>query len=558
MSWSAELAEGFESDKCRHRVTGFLEGCGLDLGCGDKKIVTGAIGIDQMGQAADIRLDLGDQEALRMFAGDSLDYVFSSHCLEDLIDWQGALREWWRVIRYGGHLVLYGPDPEYYPRVGTAGANPNHRQDLHGREVWEFLKTLTNARLVSLTRHNAANEYSWQLVAQKRVSLVRRPFEVLRAGRRLQPLALPRQRRAKKECLIVRWGALGDTVWMTPVLRQLKKDGYYIVYSTTDYSAQVLRECPWVDEWMLQPRDAVANEDLEEYWKGLTREFDRVINFSGSVEGSLLFQQGAPEYHFTHAQRHRKANVNYMDRTMEWAGYPHLKGELPELHFSETEETLMRSFLHAHCAGKFIVEWSLSGSSFHKHYPWTPFVVGEMYKRHGNDVVVVTVGDTNCQIIEPAAPNVIRKAGVFPVRASMLLTKYANLVIGPETGILNAASCYDTPKIVLLSHSSHENLTKYWRNVTTLEAPDCPCHPCHRLIYTNCCPKGEMNLAPICSENISAQMVYNAFERWFDRWKKGDSHGLSTEVEHGQTARRLRRNQRRNPGQLHRPRRALV
>lgn len=544
MTWSLELSQGFEVDKCRHRVTGFCAGRGLDIGCGPKKIVTTAIGIDAGGSAANLHLDLGEPDALRCFANDSMDYVFSSHCLEDLIDWKGALRDWWRLIRYGGYLVLYGPDPDYYPRVGTAGANPNHQHDLYGAEVWDYLQTFGDAKLVEISRHNETNEYSWQLVVRKRVSLLRKPFQVLREHGRLQPLALPRKRRAKKECLIVRYGALGDSVWMTTVLRQLKRDGWYIVYNTTDYSAQVLRDCPWIDEFMLQPRDAVDQEDLEAYWKGLEREFDRVLNFSGSIEGGLLKLEGSPEYHWSHAQRHRHCNVNYIDRTMSLAGYPNLKGQLPELHFSETEETLMRSFLNAHCKDKFVIEWSLSGSSFHKHYPWTPFVVGEIAKRHPNDVVIITVGDQDCQIIEPGGPNVIRKSGVFPVRASMLLTKYANLVIGPETGILNAASCYETPKIVFLSHSSHENLTKYWLNVTPLEAPQCPCHPCHRLIYTNCCPKGDMDLAPKCVENISAKMVYDAFERWYDRWKKGDSHGLATEIGHHKTARHLRRSRK--------------
>lgn len=558
MTWSLELSQGFEVDKCRHRVAGFLYGRGLDIGCGPKKIVETAIGIDAAGSEANLKLDLFEPDALRCFASDTMDYVFSSHCLEDMIDWQGSLREWWRLIRYGGHLVLYGPDPDYYPRVGTAGANPNHKHDLYASEVWDYLKGLGDAKLIHMSRHNETNEYSWQLIVKKRVSLLRKPYEVLRRQGRCKPLALPRKRRAKKECLIVRYGALGDAVWMTPILRQLKKEGWYIVYNTTDYSAQVLRDCPWIDEFMLQPRDAVSHEDLEEYWKGLEREFDRVINFSGSVEGELLKLQGTIEYDWSHAQRHRHCNVNYMDRQMSLAGYPELKGQLPELHFSEAEETLMQSFLKAHCQGKFVVEWSLSGSSFHKHYPWTPYITGEMFKRHPEDVVIVTVGDEDCQIIEPGGPNIIHKAGVFPVRASMLLTKYANLVIGPETGILNAASCYDTPKIVFLSHSSRENLTKYWQNCTNLEAPNCPCHPCHRLIYTNVCPKGPMNLAPACAENISAEMVYSAFERWYDRWKEGDTNVLSTKIGHGKTVRHLQRNKRRDTRKVLRPRRRAV
>jgi len=36
------------------------------------------------------------------------------------------------------------------------------------------------------------------------------------------------------------------------------------------------------------------------------------------------------------------------------------------------------------------------------------------------------------------------------------------------------------PKVVMLSHSSAENLTRDWINTAALEAP-VACHPCHRI-----------------------------------------------------------------------------
>jgi ADP-heptose:LPS heptosyltransferase len=330
-----------------------------------------------------------------------------------------------------------------------------------------------------------------------------------------------RVRKAPKECLVIRYGALGDAVWMTPVLRQLKRDGWYIVYNTTEYSGQVLRDCPYIDEFLIQPQDAVTGDQLSEYWAALGREFDRVINFSGSVEGKLLVREGSEEYDWSHHERHRRCNVNYQDATMAAAGYPDMKGERPELHFSESEEVLVRSLMKTHLKDNFVVALSLSGSSFHKSWPWSPYLCGEIYKNHGREVIVISLGDTDCQIIEPNMPNVIRKAGHLPVRSAMLLTKYVHLVVGPETGILNAAAAFPTPKIVFLSHSSEENLTRYWENVTPLHG-HCPEWPCHRLVYSNSCPKGAMDLAPMCSENLLPQTVYAAFEYWFRKWKAGE------------------------------------
>jgi SAM-dependent methyltransferase len=45
------------------------------------------------------------------FADRSLDYVFSSHCLEHIDDWSDALAEWARKVRPGGVLFLYLPHP---------------------------------------------------------------------------------------------------------------------------------------------------------------------------------------------------------------------------------------------------------------------------------------------------------------------------------------------------------------------------------------------------------------------------------------------------------------
>jgi SAM-dependent methyltransferase len=46
------------------------------------------------------------------FADGSMDFVFSSHCLEHIEDWQAALDEWTQKVRAGGHLFLYLPHPD--------------------------------------------------------------------------------------------------------------------------------------------------------------------------------------------------------------------------------------------------------------------------------------------------------------------------------------------------------------------------------------------------------------------------------------------------------------
>jgi len=518
--WSSETSNGYEAQKCRHRIVSYCKGMGLDLGAGNEKIVPTAIGIDGgYGEAkgADMTLDLSANQSLGIFSCGYFDYVFSSHLLEDFSATESILKEWWRVIKAGGHLVLYGPDPDYYPRVGTAGANPNHKQDLYWEDVWKIVKGFGNAKLIQSSRHNDSNEYSWQIVCQKVNCRMKRGLEILKDIPIIGKIAFPRIKKTKKECLIIRYGAIGDAVWATTFLPLLKKQGYYIVYNTTPYSQQVLMNNPNIDEFLIQSKDAIPNEDLSEYWKEISKGFEKVINLSQSVESSLLRVEGSKEYKAPQEVRHSECNVNYYDRTLEIAGYKD-KGKNGELYFTEAEENLAKVFREKH-KDKFIILWSLSGSSFHKVYPYTEYVASEIIKKH-DDVKVITVGDEMCRLLEWENPNVLSKSGKFTVRQSMILTKYSDLVVGTETGILNAAGCFDTPKIIFLSHSSPENICKYWKNCTPLWNSRCECQPCHRLIYTNSCPKGDRGLAPKCMEDLKPEVVITNIEIIYNKWKR--------------------------------------
>ena len=58
--------------------------------------------------------DIENAYKIREYNG-SLDYVFSSHCLEHLEDPRSALKEWIRVLDREGILYLYLPHPDYIP-----------------------------------------------------------------------------------------------------------------------------------------------------------------------------------------------------------------------------------------------------------------------------------------------------------------------------------------------------------------------------------------------------------------------------------------------------------
>jgi predicted SAM-dependent methyltransferase len=162
-----------ETSKCRARLAPFCVGYGLDVGAGGDPISESAVRVDLPHPYArtgihPVQLG-GDARCLHWFANGTLDYVYSSHLLEDFEDTKSVLVEWLRVLRRGGRLVLFCPDQrtyEAYCRGRGEGTNPHHaHSDFSLQKVQNILKEigLTN----EIHSHDLVDVYSWELVVEK-------------------------------------------------------------------------------------------------------------------------------------------------------------------------------------------------------------------------------------------------------------------------------------------------------------------------------------------------------------------------------------------------------
>lgn len=168
-----------ETSRCRDRLIKYCEGDGLDLGFGGDPIKPSAICIDllepytKVGSAPQhLR---GTARDLYWFRNNCLDYVFSSHLIEDFVyvEQIQILNEWLRVLRFGGYLVLYTVHQQRFlqhcNRTGQ-GTNDAHKEADYSLETFKE-KVLSHISLIGrchiVHENQQCEDYSWEVVLQK-------------------------------------------------------------------------------------------------------------------------------------------------------------------------------------------------------------------------------------------------------------------------------------------------------------------------------------------------------------------------------------------------------
>jgi ADP-heptose:LPS heptosyltransferase/predicted SAM-dependent methyltransferase len=469
MTWSLETSDGNESRKVRFEILPYVRGRGLDLGCGPWKAFSHMIGVDSQaypgGDGANLVCDVTN---LGMFTSRQFDFVYSSHTLEDQEDTLATLAEWWRLVKVGGYLILYLPHKSFYPNVGQPGANPAHRHDFLPRDVIDAMRLLTGDDSWDLEvnqERNGGNEYSF-----------------LQVYRRLPdgegPRESWREARPEKMAAVVRYGALGDALWASSLLPQLKAEGYHVTVYTQEPGEEVLRHDPHIDRIIVHSDYLTPPTDLVLFWMHEKPKYDRWINLVQSVEARLLPAMNDLAFHWDDELRRAKMNQNYLEAVHEFAGLPYK----PRQKFYPTpEERAFAQAKRAELDGDVVV-LNPQGSTWPKWWPYTERFAKLLADR---GIHCVVLGDYRG---EP--PKLSSKFGHFigkawTIRQAMAFAALADVVVGEESALVNAVAFEAPLKVVLLSHSTPENLTRDWLNTISVEPDGLPCYPCHRLHATH-------------------------------------------------------------------------
>jgi len=115
---------------------------GVDLGAGTARIDDMILSIDQQPDYRYAHAQMvWDCSNLDLFADQKLDFIFSSHVLEDFIDIPKVFYNWWQKLKPSGMMLLLLPDMEggRYAKVGEGG-NPSHRTNVGANFIKRMLE----------------------------------------------------------------------------------------------------------------------------------------------------------------------------------------------------------------------------------------------------------------------------------------------------------------------------------------------------------------------------------------------------------------------------------
>jgi len=522
MVWDINGRQGNESAKIRWELVPYTRGRGIDVGCGPYKAFDHFIGLDNghhqvFGHSIKPDVKIETAEKLEFFANSSLDFVFSSHLLEHIPPGEPCivtLKEWWRTLKIGGYLCLYVPADDLYPKVGEHGANPDHKWNVNYDAILELMEKVGNWDMVEYQKRDQDDEYSLFFVFKK-------------VGKGLH--FSWRNEKPKKTVAVVRYGAFGDLLQASSVFAGLKAQGHHVTLYTSPPGHEVIIKDPNVDQIILQDKDQVPNHELGNFWAYIAKKYDKFINLSESVEGSLLAMPGRTLHAWPPKLRHELLDHNYLEVQHKLAEVPHepqvkFYTSLEEREWAEKEARKMTK------DGPIIV-WSLAGSSVHKTWPYLDEVVAKIMLDF-KDAHIVMVGGPESALLEAGwenEPRVHMRCGKWTIRETMSFLDQADLVIGPETGVLNAAANMQVPKVVFLSHSTPQNLTRDWVSTVSLVSRNTTCPgrgnnevtACHQLHYGwTHCKRGEKTGVAQCQEDIPGTTAYEPIKHYIKEFYK--------------------------------------
>lgn len=296
----------------------------------------------------------------------------------------------------------------------------------------------------------------------------------------------------------------GDAIWTSSVIAQLHGMGYHVTVYTDTAGEEALRHDPHVGRFIVDSYLIIGQDLIPKYWEHEMGRYDRWINLGHAVETNLLIDPSQLASLWPRAARHARCNENYLAMLHAAAGLPYV----PAQKFYPTDAEYAQAWREVEGYGT-VVALVDTGSTETKWWPH----MGELAAKLVDvcdDLLVIVLGNVKSEF--PNHPRIRVVGTTRPWRIAATVAVHADLVIGQETGLLNAVAFEPNRKIVLLSHSTVENLTRDWVNTTSIAAEHLNCYPCHILHFKGFdrCVKDAERGCAMCQSEIRVDWVMDA------------------------------------------------
>jgi len=343
-----------------------------------------------------------------------------------------------------------------------------------------------------------------------------------------------------KDCIICFYNAFGDNIHMSVIIDPLKKKYDKIYMDTNDYGTELFNHdsriekisyfnpYAYFDGMTLGPGIQKHIEDIRE------KHPDKdIIDFFGFTDYQF-FDTEVESWSFE--KRKEVYWRNWHDKFFEKAGLrrpPEFSASYPSIQFNAALYEEIEKYFDRPNKDFFKIITPLGGSTRNKGFPQWIAKFGMRLVEELPKAKLFTVGDDSCPSLEWNAPRTYHLShrndrDHLPFANAMVMCKYANYVFGPETGILSAAGMYGTPKTILCTASSVDQLCRYHKNDYSMQA-QLDCSPCYRTCFhgpsrkKEPCLKSEIFIypfMPLCTERFDLDMLFGYIKAEYDKWEK--------------------------------------
>lgn len=289
----------------------------------------------------------------------------------------------------------------------------------------------------------------------------------------------------RRKVFVLRYGAYGDLLYILPVIGRLHAAGDEIYLHTGNRGIEIFIHDPRIAEKQFHEPLTEKPEHTGNVLKTLLEKVqpDVFLNLSETIETLIIPRKGDPMFDWTiEHRRAMNAGLSFYDYPMMIAELPRMKGECGTMAFTDREALWVETWRKSH-RNDFVVLMCLAGSTFQKRFPQQREIAQYIIDCYPDAHLYLTADKETLERfpgIDGRGRSYVMKGA--PFRQALLMARYADYVIGPETGLLVGAGMWGTPKTMLCTTSSVHQCTDGHRKDLSLQA-EISCSPCMRAIY---------------------------------------------------------------------------